>query len=312
MATAQTGIFALGTRTHRQLEFDLRDGVGPADVIAAVQALSESHVTAGGVNLVVGFGAALWGRLSAAPPADLVDFTPIDGLDGHRAAATQHDVWVWLHGTGTDVVHDAAVAVAAVLAPVATLGDDTTCFVYHDSRDLSGFVDGTENPPPSVAPTVALVPDGCPGAGGSHVLAQRWVHDLDAFGRLEVAEQERVVGRRKADSEALPRDVRPFDAHIMRAELLDTDGEERPIYRRSVPWGGVTERGLFFLAFSAERDRFDGMLSRMFGTSGDGLRDRLLDFSRAVTGSFYFAPSLDELRSICYADSDEGPGADGR
>ena len=162
-------------------------------------------MSAGGNNIVIGFGAALWRRLSASPPADLGVFEPIDGLDGHAAPSTQHDIWVWIHGTGADVV--------------------------------LGFVDGTENPGPSDAARVASIADGRPGAGGSHVIAQRWVHDLDSFNHLEVNQQQEVVGRTKPDSVALPRDVRPVDAHIMRAELLDDDGEERQIYRRSVPFG---------------------------------------------------------------------------
>jgi putative iron-dependent peroxidase len=260
-------------------------------------------VTAGGSNIVVGFGAAVWQRLSASPPEGLAPFSAIDGVHGHRAPSTQHDLWVWIHGTGTDVVLDTALAVAGALAPVATLADETECFVYHDSRDLTGFVDGTENPGTSDAADVALIADGEPGAGGSHVIAQRWVHDLDSFNELDVDAQQAVIGRTKPDSVALPRAVRPVDAHIMRAELLDDAGDERQIYRRSVPCGNVGERGLYFLGFSCDRDRFDGMLARMFGTSGDGIHDHLLDFSQAVTGSYYFAPSLDDLDAISAATS---------
>jgi putative iron-dependent peroxidase len=65
-----------------------------------------------------------------------------------------------------------------------------------------------------------------------------------------------------------------------------------------VPYGDVTERGLYYLGFSAERDRFDGMLAQMFGTSDDGLRDHLIDFSTPTTGSYYFAPSIEDLTAI--------------
>ncbi len=298
MATPQAGIFALGTRTHHHLEFDAHPDADMSAVAAAVEQLREPHVTAGGNNIVVGFGADLWRRLSASPPADLGSFEPIDGLDGHAAPSTQHDIWVWIHGTGNDVVLDTATAVCAVLAPVADLADETECFVYHDSRDLTGFVDGTENPGPSDAARVASIAGGRPGAGGSHVIAQRWVHDLESFNDLDVAQQQEVFGRTKPDSVALPRDERPVDAHIMRAELLDDDGDERQIYRRSVPCGNAAEQGLYFLGFSCERDRFDGMLARMFGTSGDGVHDHLLDFSQAVTGSYYFAPSVEDLTAV--------------
>jgi putative iron-dependent peroxidase len=195
------------------------------------------------------------------------------------------------------------VAATSSSGSVATLADETECFVYHDSRDLTGFIDGTENPGPSAAVGVALIADGEPGAGGSHVIAQRWVHDLASFNALDVDAQQAVFGRTKPDSIALPREVRPADAHIMCAELLDDAGDERQIYRRSVPCGNVGERGLYFLGFSCERDRFDGMLARMFGTSGDDIHDHLLDFTRAVTGSYYFAPSLEDLDAISAAPS---------
>ena len=298
MATPQAGIFALGTRTHHHLEFDVRPGVEPAAVGAALARLGEPHIISGGNNIVVGFGADLWRRLSSSPPDDLGAFQPIEDLHDHAAPSTQHDLWVWIHGTGNDAVLDTATAVAGSFAEVALLADETECFVYHDSRDLTGFIDGTANPPPTEAPAVALIPDGQPGAGGCHAIAQRWVHDLDSFKELAVADQQRVFGRTKSDSVALPRPERPVDAHIVRAELLDADGAEREIYRRSVPCGNVGERGLYFLGFSPERERFDGMLARMFGTSGDGVHDHLLDFSRAVTGSYYFTPSLEELLAL--------------
>lgn len=298
MATPQAGMFASGTRVHHHLEYDLLGDGDRSTIGAALARFGEPHVTAGGNNIVIGFGGELWRCLSDAPPPDLGAFEPIDGLHGHSAPSTQHDVWVWIHGSGTDGVLDTATAITELLAPVARLVDETACFVYHDSRDLTGFIDGTANPGPSAAAGVALIAEGRPGAGGSHVIAQRWVHDLESFGALIVEEQQRVIGRTKADSVALPRDVRPTDAHIMRAELLDDAGEEREIYRRSVPFGNVAERGLYFLGFSCERDRFDGMLARMFGTCGDGVHDRLLEFTHAVTGSYYFAPSLEDLAAV--------------
>ncbi|MBV1892532.1 MAG: Dyp-type peroxidase [Ilumatobacteraceae bacterium] len=295
MPTPQAGIFALGTRTHHHLEFDVNGSVRPALIGAAVAALNEQIVGSGGSNVVVGFGPDLWRGLSDSVPADLGSFAEITGCDGHIAPSTQHDLWIWIHGTGVDDVLDLATAATSILEGVATLAAESRCFVYHDSRDLTGFIDGTENPPPTAAVSVACIADGAPGAGGSHVIAQRWVHDLAAFDELNVADQELVIGRRKVDSAALPKEILPTDAHVSRAELLDEDGHERPIYRRSLPFGDVTERGLFFVGFSAERDRFNGMLAQMYGTASDGLRDRLLDFSTPVTGSYYFAPCVEDL-----------------
>jgi putative iron-dependent peroxidase len=130
------------------------------------------------------------------------------------------------------------------------------------------------------------------------VLIQRWVHDLAGFGELEVPEQEAVFGRTKLDSVALDRSIRPPDAHITRAEVHDAAGNERPIYRRSVATGTASEQGLIFVAFSAERDRFDAMLASMYGLDDSGIHDRLLEFSTPVTGSYYFAPSAEELDEL--------------
>jgi porphyrinogen peroxidase len=294
MATPQPGIFAQGTRSHYHLEFDLRPDVEPAAAAGCVARLREPAVTVGGANLVVGFGADLWRALSPADvPADLGPFTPVGG-DGRVAPATQHDAWVWLHGTGPDVLLDMARLVTVALAPELTLAAEQPCFVYRDSRDLTGFVDGTENPPVEEAPEVAVVEDG-PGAGGSHVIAMRWVHDLAAFDRLSMPDQEAVIGRTKPDSVEL--DDKPPTAHISRV-VIEEDGEELEIYRRSAPYGRVGEHGLYFVAFSAERSRFDKMLARMFGTSGDGLHDHLTDFTTPVSGSYYFAPSLQALAGL--------------
>jgi putative iron-dependent peroxidase len=293
MSTPQPGIFAQGTRSQYHLEFDVKDGATPDAVAAAVGKLREPQVTSGGTNIVVGFRADLWRQIAPddAPP-DAHDFAGVHG-DGRSVPATPHDVWVWLHGTGPDVLLDNARAVTAALAPVAELSQEEPCFVYLDSRDLTGFIDGTENPPVDEAPEVAIGPEG-PGAGGSHVITMKWVHDLAAFHDLSPEDQEAVIGRTKPDSQE--RDDKPDTAHISRV-VIEEDGEELEIYRRSTPYGRVKEHGLYFVAFSADPTRFEKMLARMFGTA-DGVHDRLTEFTTPVSGAFYFAPSLDALRRL--------------
>jgi putative iron-dependent peroxidase len=288
MPIAQPGIFAQGTRAHYFLEFDLRPDASPDAAMAALQGLRQPAVTSGGANIVIAFGPDQWRRLrSDAAPDDLRPFPDIPG-----PARTQHDVFVWIHGTGPDLLLDLARLVTAVLAPAADLVTDVPAFVYLDSRDLTGFIDGTENPGVEEAFSVAVVEDG-PGAGGSFVMTQRWRHDLAAFHALSQEEQEGVIGRTKGSSVELDDDVKPATAHISRV-VIEEDGEELEIYRRSVPYGTVTEHGLFFLAFSADPSRFEKMLSAMFGVT-DGVRDRLTEFSTPLSGSFYFAPSLADI-----------------
>ncbi len=293
MPTPQPGIFAQGTRSHRHLEFDAKHGFEAGDIVHALRTLRQPSVTAGGANIVVGFRPSLWRRFD--PRNDAIAEFELPEIEG--LAHAPHDIWVWTHGTGEDVMLDVARAVAATLAPVATLRTDLAGFVYHDGRDLTGFIDGTENPPVEEANEVAVVPAGRPGAGGSFAITQRWVHDLAAFHALSVDDQQRVFGRTKPESIELDDDAKPPNAHIARV-VIEEDGAELEIYRRSVPYGRVDELGLYFVAFSADPTRFGKMLRRMFGASGDGVHDRLTDFSRPVSGATYFVPSVESLGEV--------------
>ncbi len=213
------------------------------------------------------------------------------------APSTQRDMLVWIQGPARDCVFDAAMAVSHALGSTASSALEISGFVYHDSRDLTGFIDGSANPEGDEIQENALVPDGQPGSGGAHMLTQKWVHDLDAFKALPVADQERVIGRTKEDSIELEGDAMPATSHVSRTDVK-VDGESQRLYRRSFPYGSVTENGLYFLAFACDPARFDIQLRRMFGVSGDGLRDGLIDFSSAVSGSYWFAPSVDDLDAI--------------
>ena len=306
----QFGIFAQGTIAHAFMEWDLRPDIDLQEAASVLGRLRSPTVSAGGVNLVLAFGADLWRALAPKDvPAGLGAFLPIGRLGGHHAPATQHDLWLWINGSSEDVVFEHTRAAARAIETVAQLASEQVAFVHRDSQDLTGFIDGTANPTMVEAPLAALVPDGQPGAGGSHVIAMRWVHNLDAFEALAVADQERVFGRTKAGSIELEDDAKPPTAHIARVEIEDAAGNELPIYRRSVPYGTVAEHGLYFAAFSAERSRFDTMLGRMFGTDGDGLHDHLTDFSRPVSGAYYYAPPLNLLVELAMPASVEGEAA---
>ena len=298
MSTPQPGIFAQGTRSHHYLEYDLQPGVTAESLIDVLRAMREPPVTSGGANLVLGFGRrAMTLLMPEVTPEELRPFEGLTGPAGH-APATQHDLWLWIHGTNSDVVVDVAMAATVALGPVATLEHEQPAFVYQESRDFIGFIDGTENPPIWDAFLVAMVPEGRKGAAGSFVFTQKWVHDLGKFHALPVEEQERVIGRTKLDSEELDDDAKPEDAHIARTVIEDDEGEEREIYRRSTPFGSVREQGLNFVGFTNEPSLIDEMLARMFGTSGDGRHDRITEFSNPVRGAWYFTPSLDDLHAL--------------
>ena len=300
----QFGIFARGTPAHHFLEFDLRAGVTPAQAVASFRRLRTPDVSAGGVNVVLAFAADLWRAVAPSQaPASLTRFREVSGPGGRGAPATQHDAWLWISGNAPDVTWDHARAATSAVSDVTQLAAEQAGFAYRDGRDMTGFVDGTANPPILRAADVALVPGGEQGAGGSHVLVMRWVHDLAAFNQLSVEEQQRVIGRTKPESVELPAAAKPASAHIARV-TVEVGGEELAIFRRSVPYGTVQEHGLYFVAFSADRSRYDRMLARMFDTTGDGVHDRLIDFSRAVSGAYYFAPSLSALNELAGAEEE--------
>ena len=292
MSLPQAGIFALGTLAHAYLEFDLGPGADPAAMVGAAAALGEPRTTMGGVNLVTGVRPELWaGVAPASVPPDAESFAePVVGPDGYTMPATQHDLMMWIAGAGYDVVFDVSLAVVDALRGTAILADETVGWSYHRDLDLTGFIDGTENPSLSEAPAMVLVPDGVPGAGGSVLLLQKWEHDAAAWLRLPDAEQERVIGRTKLDSVEL--DDRQATSHAARTDQDDFGH----IFRRNTPYGSVLNHGTMFVGFSATRRALHTMLESMAGSTGE--RDALTRYSRALTGAYYFVPALDDLAGI--------------
>lgn len=282
MSTPQPGVFAASGPLHLALEYDA-PALDAATLGAARRALADG--AEGADDAVIALGARAYRRLGGAAEA-----RPLAAIEG--VANTPRDIFIWLRSATRDRLFDSARAADAALGGGLAL--ETAGFDYRDSRDLTGFVDGTANPKGAAAREAALVPAGAPGAGGTHVLTQRWRHDLAAFHALPVAEQERIIGRTRADSVELSGAAMPDTAHVARVDTV-RDGVAQTIFRRSFPWGGVAEHGLYFLAFSRDATRFEYLLRRMFGAAGDGVRDRLTGFSTPVTGALWFAPSLEEL-----------------
>src|SRR6201996_7508673 len=168
MYTPQAGIFALGTSSHGYLEFDLLDPKKPKEFASVISAIREPRTTTGGVNFVIGFRPELWRDLvpDDAPPGLEGLNRQIQGVDGFVMPATQHDALVWLSGSAYDVIFDMARSVLHDLARLATLADETSSWPYRHDRDLTGFIDGSENPTLLDAPVDALLPEGTPGAAG--------------------------------------------------------------------------------------------------------------------------------------------------
>jgi porphyrinogen peroxidase len=298
MSTPQGGIFALGTSSHAYLEFDLREGAAERALVSALAGLREPRTTMGGVNLVMGFRPTLWrALLPLATPEALEDFDrDIVGPDGFTMPALQHDAVVWLSGSAYDVIFDMTLGVIQELGSVASVADETASWSYQHDRDLTGFIDGTENPTLLDAADIALVPEGSPGAGGTILLLQKWRHDAATWTSLPVERREDVIGRRLLDSIEL--EDKPDDSHVARTDQ-DVFGK---IFRRNTPYGTVLDHGTMFVGFAAEQRSLNTMLESMAGVT-NGTRDALTRYTTPLTGAYYFVPSAQDLR-IDGADED--------
>jgi putative iron-dependent peroxidase len=293
MYTPQAGIFALGTSSHAYLEFDLLDAAKCKDFCTAISAIREPRTTTGGVNYVIGFRPELWREIMPDDmPAGVEGFNKaIQGTEGFTMPATQHDALVWLSGSAYDVIFDMARTVINDLAGTASLGEETSSWAYRHDRDLTGFVDGSENPTLLDAPSAALLPEGVAGAAGSVLLLQKWKHKTAEWEALPVERQEGIMGRTKLDSIEL--ENKPADSHVAR-----TDQDEfGNIFRRNMPYGKVDDHGTVFVGFSAEQKRLSGMLDSMAGLV-TGTRDALTRYTQPLTGSYYFVPSVESLKRL--------------
>ncbi|HEX4309182.1 MAG TPA: Dyp-type peroxidase [Acidobacteriaceae bacterium] len=293
MYTPQAGIFALGTSSHAYLEFDLLDAKKGMEFASTISSIREPRTTTGGVNFVIGFRPELWRALvpEDAPPGVEGFNKPIQGMEGFSMPATQHDAMVWLSGSAYDVLFDMARSVIHDLAGLGSLGEETSSWPYRHDRDLTGFVDGSENPTLLDAPAYALLPEGVPGAAGSVLLLQKWKHQVAEWEALPVEQQEQIMGRTKPDSVEL--ENKPSDSHVAR-----TDQDEfGHIFRRNMPYGTVGQHGTVFVGFSADQQRLSKMLDSMAGLV-TGKRDALTRYTQPVTGSYYFVPSVESLRRL--------------
>jgi putative iron-dependent peroxidase len=272
-------------------------GVEAASAVELVASLREPRTTIGGVNLVAGFRPELWSTVAPdASPSGAVGFNePIVGPGGETLPATQHDVVIWLAGSAYDVVFDLSRAVVVALAGVAEPANEIVGWPYHHDLDLTGFVDGTENPTLVEATSVAIVPDGARGAGSSVLLLQQWEHDAIGWERLPVAAQEEIIGRRKSDSAEL--DPRPPTSHVARTDQ-EVFGR---IFRRNIAYGALSRHGTIFVGFSADQRILAAMLDSMVGRDGQP-PDRLTSVTRALTGGYYVIPSADALAAFGSGD----------
>jgi putative iron-dependent peroxidase len=267
--------------------------------LAALLRTVGSRVTGGGLSCVMAFGSDAWDQLFGSPrPAELHVFREF--RDGARhAVSTPGDLLFHIRADRMDLCFELATQIMARIGQAVEPADEVHGFRYFDNRDLIGFVDGTENPQGEAAVEAVLVgEEDTAFAGGSYVIVQKYLHDLDGWDALSTEQQEAIIGRKKLSDIELDDCVKPTSAHSALTTITE-DGKEVKILRDNMPFGrvGQGEFGTYFIGYSRSPRTMEQMIENMFVGRPPGNYDRLLDFSRAVTGNLFFAPSADFLDS---------------
>lgn len=298
MTHPQSGIFQEDTLHHHHLEFKLRNPELSdeqleghwTNIIRIISSYQSDEL-----QIVVGFRPSLWSQIKTKIPYH--DFSTMTGALGMTAPSTQNDLWIWIHGSHLDQNFDIALEISAALSSLFEVVLDIQSFVRSENRDLTGFIDGSANPKDDARFEAALIKDHPGSENCSIAFTQQWVHDLKSFKQLAISEQEAVIGRTKSESIELEGENMPDDSHVSRTDVK-IDGTALKIYRRSTPYGSISTQGLFFVAFACEQRRIQIQLERMFGLTGDNLHDKIIHFSKAVTGSYWYVPSESILNSL--------------
>jgi len=254
----------------------------------------------GGLSCVVGFGSDAWDRLFGPPrPAKLHPFREI--REGARhAVSTPGDLLFHIRAKRMDLCFELAMQIMARIGEAVSPVDEVHGFRYFDDRDLMGFVDGTENPRGGAVLDAVMVGDeDAAFAGGSYVIVQKYLHDLDGWKTLSTEAQERIIGRTKLSDIELDDSIKPTSAHSALTTIVE-DGKEVKILRDNMPFGRAAhgEFGTYFIGYSRSPHTIEQMLENMFVGRPRGNYDRLLDFSQAVTGNLFFVPSVTFLEAI--------------
>ncbi|WP_095202203.1 Dyp-type peroxidase [Mesorhizobium carmichaelinearum] len=255
----------------------------------------------GRLSCIAGIGSDLWDRLSPGRrPLELKPFAPIKGAV-HSAPSTPGDLLFHIRAERPDMCFELERILLDRLGPGVTVVDEVTGFRYFDARDLLGFVDGTANPTGLDLPASALVGDeDADFAGGSYVVVQKYLHDMQAWARIPTPEQEAIIGRTKIDNIEIDDDDAPRKSHKSLATIEDADGNEYDILRDNMPFGrpGQNEFGTYFIGYSRYLWVTEKMLQRMYVGDPPGAYDRLLDVSTPQTGTTFFAPTRPMLQAL--------------
>ena len=268
--------------------------------LAALLRAVEFRDLEAGLSCVMGIGSDAWDRLFGLPrPAELHPFREIRAGERH-AVATPGDLLFHIRAKRMDLCFEVASQIMTRIKDAVSAVDEVHGFRYFDDRDLLGFVDGTENPRGQAVIDAALIgKEDLAFAAGSYVITQKYLHDLDGWNALSTEAQERIIGRTKLSNVELDDSIKPTSAHSALTTIAE-DGKELKIVRDNMPFGQVSqdEFGTYFIGYSRSPRVTETMLENMFIGRPPGNYDRILDFSRAVTGNLFFVPSATFLESV--------------
>jgi putative iron-dependent peroxidase len=277
-----------------------------ADFAALVRAVEFRDLEAG-LSAVMGFGSEAWDNLFGTPrPAELHPFREIRAGSRH-AVSTPGDLLFHIRAKRMDLCFEMATQIMARIGSAVSTVDEVQGFRFFDDRDLLGFVDGTENPRGAAVTAAVLIgEEDANFSGGSYVIVQKYLHDLAAWNALSTEAQERIIGRTKLSDIELDAAVKPTSSHSSLNTIVE-NGEEKQILRDNMPFGrpGQAEFGTYFIGYSRTPRITEQMIENMFVGRPPGNYDRILDFSRAVTGTLFFVPSSTFLEDLADAQTNE-------
>jgi putative iron-dependent peroxidase len=264
----------------RYLNFNQSEQSNAENVIQSIESLQID-------NTVVGLGQSLLDKLNKKVPG--MKSMPAMAAPNIDIPSISEDLWIWIGGDDRGELLHRSRQLIKQLAPAFTLSGITDAFRYVDERDLTGYIDGTENPQDEEA-TNAAIASGVDVKvdGSSFVAVQRWLHNLDQFESFDRQHQDNIFGRHRDNNEEF--DEAPKSAHVKRTAQESFDPEAF-VLRRSMPWSNGLDSGLVFVAFGKSFYSFEALLGRMIGNE-DNITDGLFEFSKPVTGAYFWCPPV--------------------
>jgi len=295
---SRAAIFLVATlKTGDDARATLRSFCG--DLSGIFRAVEYRNIEAS-LSCIMGIGSDGWDRLFGQPrPAELHPFREVRAGARH-AVSTPGDFLFHIRAKHMDLCFELATQIMARIGNAVVAVDEVHGFKNFDDRDLVGFVDETENPRGGAIAEAALVgQEDAAFAGGSYVMVQKYLHDMNGWNALSTEAQENIIGRKKLSDIELDDSVKPTCSHSS-LTTIEENGKEMKILRDNMPFGNAArgEFGTYFIGYCRTPRTLEQMIENMFVGRPPGNYDRLLDFSRAVTGNLFFAPSATFLEAL--------------